>query len=142
MIATVAACGLLAACSADKVDYRTAAEKVARETVEGLIPGDATAECGEPDSTDVGTTFDCTGTAIDGTVYSFSAEITKDKEVTVTLLDTGTPPVPTDGSSTTAVATPGSTAGTTAETTVTTASTSDTLPSEDTVAESTTTAGA
>ena len=118
LVAVVAACGLLAACSADAVDYRNAAEKVARETVEGLIPGDATADCGEPDSTDVGTVFDCTGTAVDGTVYTFSAEITKEKEVTVTLLDTGTPP-----------------AGATSDT-------SATLPSEESVAETTaTTAG-
>lgn len=99
MIAAIATCGLLAACSADKVDYKTAAEKVARETVAGLNPGDATADCGDPASTDIGTTFDCTGTASDGTVYTFSAEITKDKEVTVTLLDTGTPPAGTDSTS-------------------------------------------
>ncbi|MEO6125041.1 MAG: hypothetical protein ABIR32_15150 [Ilumatobacteraceae bacterium] len=121
MIGLVAACAMLSACSADKVDYKTAAEKVARETVEGLIPGDATADCGDPSSPDVGTTFACTGTASDLTVYTFAAEITKAKEVTVTLLDTGTPP-----------------AGATGATSTDTGGTEATLHSEETVAETTT----
>jgi len=98
MIGAAAACGLLVACSADKVDFKTAAEKVARETVEGLVPGDATGECDDPSSTEIGTTFACTGTASDGTVYIFSAEITKESEVTVTQLDTGSPTPPSEAS--------------------------------------------
>ena len=104
----------LSACSADEVDYTSAAEEVARETVESLVPGEATASCGDPDSTKVGTMFDCTGTGADGSSYTFSAEITKEKEVTVTLLGPSASSAGSEG----------------------------TLPSEDTVAGTTGTTGA
>ncbi len=85
LIAGFAACALVVAgCSADKTDFKAAAEKTIRESVENAIEGDATAECADPDSTDVGTTFECTSTAGDGTVIPFIAEITGEKEVTVT----------------------------------------------------------
>ena len=86
-IAALAAGGLLiTACSADKTDFKAAAEKTIREELEKLIDGDATADCDDPSSTDVGTTFDCTGTASDGTATVWSAEITGEKEVTVTAI--------------------------------------------------------
>ncbi|MEO7397999.1 MAG: DUF4333 domain-containing protein [Ilumatobacteraceae bacterium] len=85
-IAALVSGGLIfAACSADKTDFKAAAQKTIRKDVEDNsgIEGDATVECDDPDSTDKGTTFDCVATAGDGTAFNYSAEITGDKEVTV-----------------------------------------------------------
>lgn len=85
LIAGVAACGLLfAACSADETDFKAAAVKTIKDAIEKEIEGDASATCDDPSSTKVGTTFDCVGTAGDGTEIPFLAEITGEKEVTVT----------------------------------------------------------
>ncbi len=84
LIAGFAACGLVfAACSADKTDFKAAAEKTIRDEIARLIEGDASADCDDPGSTDIGTTFACTGTAGDGTTSTWTAEITGDKQVTV-----------------------------------------------------------
>lgn len=77
--AFVAGAALLGACSADETDFKETAEKVIEDELDG-----AEASCTEPGGTDVGTTFDCTAELEDGTTATFTAEITKEDEVTVT----------------------------------------------------------
>ncbi len=75
---------LVTGCSADKADFSKAAEKTIKELLEAATEGKATAECSDPGSTDIGTTFDCTGTAADGSTAVFVAQITADDKVVVT----------------------------------------------------------
>ncbi|MCU1387261.1 MAG: hypothetical protein JWL72_599 [Ilumatobacteraceae bacterium] len=83
---------VLAACSAGSTDYKAAAEKAITGT-SGLGTG-SKAECVKPTSTDVGTTFDCTGTGADGSAHVYVATIDKKNHVQVQETaggDTGTP---------------------------------------------------
>ncbi|MCU1397531.1 MAG: hypothetical protein JWN62_640 [Acidimicrobiales bacterium] len=80
---------VLAACSAGSTDYKAAAEKAITGT-SGLGTG-SKAECVKPTSTDVGTTFDCTGTGADGSAHIYVATIDKKNHVQVQETDgTGT----------------------------------------------------
>jgi hypothetical protein len=72
----------LVACSAGSTDFKDAAEKAIKSENGGLGKG-STATCEKPSSTDVGTTFECTGTAADGTVYAITATIDKKDHVLV-----------------------------------------------------------
>lgn len=72
----------LVACSAGSTDFKDAAEKAIKSDNGGLGKG-STASCEKPASTDVGTTFECTGTAADGTVYAITATIDKKDHVVV-----------------------------------------------------------
>lgn len=82
---------LLAACSADGEDFRQSAED--------YIEGDAIAEqsgtsfesadCGEPASTEPGTTFGCTALAADGTEWRFVVTIVDDGNFEITGQPTG-----------------------------------------------------
>ena len=76
----VALVGLLGACSNDETDYKEAAEKTIREA----LGDDSEAECADPESTDVGTTFECTGTDAAGVQTSYITEIDKKDHVLVT----------------------------------------------------------
>ncbi len=85
-VAAVASLALLAACSADGEDFRQSAED--------YIEGDAiteqsdtsfsSAECGEPTSTEPGTTFGCTATAADGAEWRFVVTIVDDGNFEIT----------------------------------------------------------
>ena len=72
----------LVACSAGSTDFKDAAEKAIKSENGGLGKG-SSASCEKPGSTDVGTTFECTGTAADGTVYAITAKIDKKDHVVV-----------------------------------------------------------
>ena len=76
---------LFTACSVDKTDFRKSAEKTIVEQFDKQLKQKVTAACAEPGSTKIGTTFECTATAADGVQVKFSAAITKENEVTVTL---------------------------------------------------------
>lgn len=83
LIAAVAAGTFaLVACSAGSTDFKDAAEKAIKSDNGGLGKG-STATCEKPSSTAVGTTFSCTGTAADGTVYAITAKIDKKDHVVV-----------------------------------------------------------
>ena len=82
MVGVVALVGLLGACSNDETDYTDAAEKTIREA----LGDDAEAECADPESTDVGTTFECTGTDAAGVQTAYLTTIDKEDHVTVTPL--------------------------------------------------------
>jgi hypothetical protein len=70
---------LLTSCSAGSTDYKKAAEKAINDSDE-LEKG----TCVKPDSTDVGTTFDCTATiTADGSSIQLTATIDKKDHVTV-----------------------------------------------------------
>jgi hypothetical protein len=77
----------VAACSPDEGDFASDAEgfieeedgPVAEQT--GLTFTDA--ECEEPESTDVGSTFTCTAVGSDETTYNFTVEITGDNSYEV-----------------------------------------------------------
>jgi len=98
LIAGFTACTLVfAACSADKTDFKAAAEKTIKDEIAKQIDGDASAKCDNPDSTKVGTTFDCVGTAGDGSTSLWSAEITSEKVVTVNFVGIGDPAEETEG---------------------------------------------
>lgn len=70
------------ACSAGSTDFKEAAEKAITSEDGGLGKG-SSASCEKPGSTDVGTTFECTGTGPDGTVYAITATIDKKDHVQV-----------------------------------------------------------
>lgn len=84
IIVIVVVAGLLIARSstAGSTDYKTAAEKAIMSDQGGLGAG-SSAKCDTPSSTAVGTTFKCTGTAADGTVYDVIATIDKKDHVQV-----------------------------------------------------------
>ncbi|MCU1392964.1 MAG: hypothetical protein JWM34_1392 [Ilumatobacteraceae bacterium] len=81
LAAVTAGTFVLASCSAGSTDYKAAAEKAIKGS-SGLGEG-SSATCDKPDSTDVGTTFSCSGTDSAGTAYSFIATIDKKNHVTV-----------------------------------------------------------
>lgn len=84
IISALALVLVLAACSADETDFQETAEDLAVEIAEEENPGfTAEAECEEPSSTDVGTTFDCTVTFDDGDQLTAEAEIISEDEVRV-----------------------------------------------------------
>lgn len=94
LIGMLASGGLtLGACSAGQADFKAAAEKAIRTDVEtnSGVAGKAVATCDDPSSTKVGTKFACVATAADGSTFTYSAEITNDKEVTVNFLALGAP---------------------------------------------------
>jgi len=72
---------LFAGCSAGSTDYKKAAEKAINDSSQ-FEKGSAT--CVKPDSTDVGTTFDCTGTPA-GTTEPIQLTATIDKKGHVTV---------------------------------------------------------
>ena len=78
----------LVACSAGSTDYKEAAEKAIKSEKGGLGKG-SSATCEKPSSTDVGTTFECTGTRADGTVIAVTATIDKKNHVVVKSTDSG-----------------------------------------------------
>ena len=82
LAALVAGTFTLVACSAGSTDFKDAAEKAIKSENGGLGKG-SSASCEKPSSTDVGTTFECTGTAPDGTVYAITAKIDKKDHVEV-----------------------------------------------------------
>jgi len=98
---------VLAACSAESTDYKAAAEKAIKG--KDALGDGSSATCEKPESTDVGTTFTCTGTDAAGTVYNFVATIDKKSHVLVS----------GDPSSGTADTTDGSTADTSVDDTST-----------------------
>jgi hypothetical protein len=108
---------VLASCSAGSTDYKAAAEKAIKGS-DGLGDG-SSATCEKPDSTDVGTTFTCTGTDKAGTAYSFIATIDKKNHVQVNQDVSGGTSDTTVGSDDTSGSTDTSTADTTADSTVT-----------------------
>ena len=83
LLTVAAGAALFAGCSADKTDFKKTAEKTIQDEAKKQLDITVTAVCDEPTATKVGTTFTCTATATDGTVYNFTAEITKSNEVTV-----------------------------------------------------------
>jgi hypothetical protein len=68
----------IAGCSAGSTDYKKAAEKAIKDSDQF-----ESGTCVKPESTDVGTTFDCTATASDGTTIPLTATIDKKGHVTV-----------------------------------------------------------
>lgn len=86
---------LLAACSADEKDFKDEGEDYiesddftgALDDRVGVVVEFADARCDEPDSTEVGTTYQCTATGDDGIEYTFEVEITGDNELTVQSID-------------------------------------------------------
>jgi hypothetical protein len=86
LLGTLACACVFAACSADKTDFKKSAEKTIIAEVDKQLHQTVTADCAQPSSTDVGTTFTCTATAADGTTMKFSAKITKKNEVSLTLI--------------------------------------------------------
>jgi hypothetical protein len=87
---------VLAGCSAGSTDYKKAAEKAINDSPE-LEAG----ACVKPDSTDVGTTFDCTATVTaDSSAVALVATIDKKGHVTVGLPDSsGTADTTSDSTS-------------------------------------------
>jgi hypothetical protein len=76
----------LASCSASETDFKSAAEELSVEQAGKANPDfTATAQCDDPSSTDVGTTFTCTVTYNDGDTAQATAEIVSDDTVKVTL---------------------------------------------------------
>ena len=74
----------LASCSASATDFKSAAEELAVEKAEELNPGfTATAQCDDPASNEVGTTFSCTVTFNDGETTQLTAEIFSEDTVTI-----------------------------------------------------------
>jgi hypothetical protein len=86
---------LLGACSADEQDFKDEGESYiesdgftsALEDGIGITVTFSDASCDEPDSTDVGTTYQCTATGDDGVDYTFEVEITGESELTVQSID-------------------------------------------------------
>jgi hypothetical protein len=77
-----AAAVLLTACSSpDRADFRDAATKAIEDgqSTNLAIPG-LDAQCDEPASNDVGTTFFCTATTPDGEQLNYTAEITDEDD--------------------------------------------------------------
>jgi hypothetical protein len=77
----------IAACSPDEGDFKEDAEGFIDED-EGQVESQlgvalADATCDEPESSDVGATFNCTAVGDDGTTYQFTVEITGDNSYEV-----------------------------------------------------------
>lgn len=90
---------VLVACSASAADYSSEAESFIEESDGAMARQQGQtfqdARCAEPASTDVGTTFECTATASDGSAWSFSAVIVEDREIEVTSLGADAARIPT-----------------------------------------------
>lgn len=85
-IALLALVVAIAGCCATETDFKDAAEKAGVEAAETANPDfTATAECDEPSSTEVGTTFSCTITYNDGDMQPATAVILEDDLVEVTV---------------------------------------------------------
>jgi hypothetical protein len=90
LVGVIACTALFAGCSADKTDFKKAAEKTIVDELKKTDPA-ATAVCEDPTATAIGTTFNCTGT-VNGTPITLTATITKKDQVTVgPAADTGAP---------------------------------------------------
>lgn len=76
----------IAACSPDEQDFKKEAEKyIEGDDVEKELGENVNdVECEEPVNKEVGTTYTCVGTGDSGTPYTFTVEITGDRELTVT----------------------------------------------------------
>jgi hypothetical protein len=85
-VGVIALGGVLVACSASETDFKEAAEKDLREAVEEVIDGDTEVECEEPESTDEGAQFDCTGTDGEGTEFTGIGTIIGEKSYRVDIL--------------------------------------------------------
>jgi hypothetical protein len=73
---------VLAADEVEKTDFKETAEDLAVDSAIEANPGfTAEAECEDPSSTEVGTTFDCTVTFNDGDQLTVSAEIISEDAV-------------------------------------------------------------
>jgi Domain of unknown function (DUF4333) len=77
----------VAACSPDEGDFKEDAEGFIDED-EGDVESQlgvalSDASCDEPESSDVGATFNCTAAGDDGTTYQFTVEITGDNSYEV-----------------------------------------------------------
>jgi len=84
--AALAATGLLVAgCSPDEGDFRQRAEEFVSDQISEELDLDSEVTCEAPASTDAGTTFACSAKAADGTRYEYTAEITGDNGLTLTL---------------------------------------------------------
>lgn len=83
LIALLAGLTFVAACSNDETDFQATASKTIINEWKKQFDEVLTVTCDKPASTSVGTTFVCNATGADGTAYSFTAEITKKDEVTV-----------------------------------------------------------
>lgn len=81
-----ASLALLAACSADGEDFRQSAEDyIEGDTItEQSGTSFTSSECGEPASTEPGTTFGCTATAADGAEWRFVVTIVDDGNFEIT----------------------------------------------------------
>lgn len=89
VVAIVVLAGLAACGSAGTGDFRSGAEDFIDDQ-DGFTRDYRDASCDEPDSTDVNTTFACTATGDDGTIYSFTALITGEDTYKVGEDDPGT----------------------------------------------------
>ena len=111
-----------AACSPDASDFKSDAEDFIEdddgdvESQLGVALSDA--NCEDPPSSDVGTTFNCTAVGDDGTVYDFTVEITGDNRYEVGggtpstgSTPTGSVPPGTGGSGSTGSTVPATTTG-------------------------------
>jgi hypothetical protein len=98
--AAAAALLTVAACSPDAADFKDEAEAFIEDDEEdvaqqsGLTFDDAA--CEEPPSKDVGSTFTCTAVGSDGTSYTFTAEITGEREFQLTSVDVAAGATPTE----------------------------------------------
>ena len=74
------------ACSPDEADFKDEGEEFINDSdeIEQAVGSDVSdAVCEEPTSKDVGTTYTCTATDAAAASYTFTVEITGDKELTV-----------------------------------------------------------
>jgi hypothetical protein len=75
---------LVTSCSSSTTDYQALAVKLIQgELQDTLSIGDLAAECEEPSSKEVGTTFACTATTPDDRTITFTADIREGKKVNV-----------------------------------------------------------
>lgn len=91
--AAAVAIGALSSCAAGAGDFRSEAERFLESNEVEEVQGRSFsgAECEEPDSTAVGTTFACTALANDGQRWTFTVVITEDQGI---LVSSGNPVSP------------------------------------------------
>ncbi len=81
----------VAACSPDAADFKDEAEGFIEDDEEDVAQQSGLtfdeANCEEPASKDVGSTFTCTAVGSDGGTYTFTAEITGEREFQLTSVD-------------------------------------------------------
>ncbi len=87
VLALAAAALALAACSNDTGTFKDETENFIEDEDGEMFDAQETvfsdAECEEPESTDVGTTYTCTATDEEGTTYVFDVEIDGENRFTV-----------------------------------------------------------